>query len=361
MQSTASESQFDFNPATVQRCQFSGRVVLGFFRGLEGNEPTKASAKGLMPELFGERRGDSFGNAAAAPWRGSELEGVYDSHLADVWVLQSARVIRCGLVQNCVVGPGATVSHCGVVGSPDSCPSSFGNGQFVTVGPETGGRDVPICATSNFEDLAQYCCRRTLPQSLAASAEATAAEAVLYGRKCSAPFTVIAPLATLRGCARVEKCLVGPHVTIECSVVKDSTILGSKALPTRVLSSAIEGSIVQTGCQVVQHSVVTKSMMCIGSGVLRHGLLISSILSTHSTVSEGEVGSSLLGPLVGFHHQALLVAAFWPAGRGNIGYGANVGSNHTGKRNDQEIWPGEGVFYGLGCCIKYPCNMSEAP
>ena len=73
------------------------------------------------------------------------------------------------------------------------------------------------------------------------------------------------------------------------------------------------------------------------------------------------MSSSLVGPFVGFHHQALLVAAFWPEGRGNIGYGANVGSNHTGKRNDQEIWPGEGVFYGLGCSIKYPCNLSEAP
>ena len=98
-----------------------------------------------------------------------------------------------------------------------------------------------------------------------------------------------------------------------------------------------------------------------------YGVLIGAILQSDRTtnrvfrVEEGEVSSSLVGPFVGFHHQALLVAAFWPEGRGNIGYGANVGSNHTGKRNDQEIWPGEGVFYGLGCSIKYPCNLSEAP
>jgi len=46
---------------------------------------------------------------------------------------------------------------------------------------------------------------------------------------------------------------------------------------------------------------------------------------------------------------------------GNIAYGANVGSNHTGKLADQEIRPGEGVFYGLTTAIKYPCNMDGAP
>jgi hypothetical protein len=64
---------------------------------------------------------------------------------------------------------------------------------------------------------------------------------------------------------------------------------------------------------------------------------------------------------VGFHHQSLLIASYWPKGRGNVGYGANVGSNHTGKAPDQELWHGEGVFYGLGCCIKFPSNFLRAP
>ena len=51
--------------------------------------------------------------------------------------------------------------------------------------------------------------------------------------------------------------------------------------------------------------------------------------------------TSLVGPFVAFHHQALLIAAYWPEGKGNIAYGANVGSNHTGKAPDQEIRPGE--------------------
>lgn len=28
---------------------------------------------------------------------------------------------------------------------------------------------------------------------------------------------------------------------------------------------------------------------------------------------------------------------------------------------DQEIWPGEGVFFGLSTVIKFPANYSESP
>ena len=60
-----------------------------------------------------------------------------------------------------------------------------------------------------------------------------------------------------------------------------------------------------------------------------------------------------------FHSHSFL--ALWFYGKGNIGYGANVGSNHTGRLPDQECIPGEGVFFGLGCNIKYPCNFAKAP
>ena len=108
-------------------------------------------------------------------------------------------------------------------------------------------------------------------------------------------------------------------------------------------------------------------MLCEHSHVDRHGKLFDSLLGPNSGVSEGEVSivvsclpqlmctlpmhqvtSCLVGPFVGFHHQALLIACFWPSGKGNIGYGANVGSNHTLKAPDQELWPGEGLFFGLG-------------
>jgi hypothetical protein len=61
------------------------------------------------------------------------------------------------------------------------------------------------------------------------------------------------------------------------------------------------------------------------------------------------------------HHHSLLIAALWPEGCGNLGYGANVGSNHTGRMPDQEVMPGQGMFFGLGVNIKFPSNFREAP
>ena len=101
--------------------------------------------------------------------------------------------------------------------------------------------------------------------------------------------------------------------------------------------------------------------MCTHSHADRHGKVIDSIIGPFTGVSEGEVTSSLLGPFVGFHHQSLVIATYWPAGRGNIGYGANVGSNHTGKLPDQELWAGEGTFFGLTTAIKFPSNFTRAP
>ena len=86
-----------------------------------------------------------------------------------------------------------------------------------------------------------------------------------------------------------------------------------------------------------------------------------SFLGLDSSIARGECHHSLIGPFVGFHHQALLIAALWPLGRGNIAYGAMLGSNHTGKVNDQECWMGEGCFFGLGVAVKYPCNFTGSP
>jgi hypothetical protein len=56
-----------------------------------------------------------------------------------------------------------------------------------------------------------------------------------------------------------------------------------------------------------------------------------------------------------------VIGVLWPMGRGNVGYGANVGSNHTGRIPDQETSAGEGTFWGLSCVIKFPVDLTCAP
>merc|ERR1712127_946436 len=37
------------------------------------------------------------------------------------------------------------------------------------------------------------------------------------------------------------------------------------------------------------------------------------------------------------------------------------GSNHTGRLPDQECTSGEGIFWGLGCVVKFPVDLTSAP
>ena len=107
--------------------------------------------------------------------------------------------------------------------------------------------------------------------------------------------------------------------------------------------------------------MVHSSVMCEHTHVERHGMLTDSVLGPNSGVAEGEVTASLCGPFVGFHHQSLLIATYWPDGKGNVGYGANVGSNHTSKAPDQELWPGEGVCSAKHAAGVLLAGTSNAP
>ena len=115
------------------------------------------------------------------------------------------------------------------------------------------------------------------------------------------------------------------------------------------------GVTVHSGAEV--QSSVLMSRCKVGS----KAIVKSSIIAPCCHIEEGEVNSSYVGPVTQMHHHSLLIAALWPDGCGNLGYGANVGSNHTGRMPDQEVMPGQGMFFGLGVNIKFPANYRESP
>jgi hypothetical protein len=174
---------------------------------------------------------------------------------------------------------------------------------------------------------------------------------------------VIEEKALVRNTTRVENVYVGRSAVISgATLVKNATILSGDDEKTECVDGAwVRDSILQWGSEVASMAIVDSSLLTEHTHVERHGKVTQSILGPNTGVAEGEVTASLCGPFVGFHHQSLLIAAFWPEGKGNVGYGANVGSNHTSKAPDQEIWPGEGTFFGLGVNIKFPSDFTKAP
>lgn len=203
--------------------------------------------------------------------------------------------------------------------------------------------------------IAAYRKRETLSAYEAAVAE--------YVAQAMSDVGVIEAGASIQNTPRLLNTYVGHEAVIDAATsIEDVTILSGADDTVFIGNGAcIKNAIVQWGVRIETHAIVENSVCCEHSSVDNHATLKHSLLGPNSALSGGECSYSLVGPFVGFHHQSLLIAAYWPEGKGNIGYGANVGSNHTGKAPDQEIWPGEGIFFGLGVNVKFPADYSKSP
>lgn len=317
-----------FDADRVQNCRFVGHVRLGVFCGTA-----------------------EIGHGVTIP------TGVYDSMLANCEVSDDALILRVGLLAGYRVGRGAVVRECTTVLAGPT--ATFGNGVEIAVGVETGGREVRSYAELSIP-VAECIAKRRDDKGLLADYDALVDDYVSRVRR---EHGYIGPGAIVAATTLVENAYVGRGAVIQnAQSVVNSTILSASDEPTRVTDGVIlKDSIVQWGCEVASMSIVDSSILTEHSHVERHGKVTHSIIGPNSVVAEGEVTACLVGPFVSFHHQALLIASLWPEGKGNVAYGANVGSNHTSRAPDQELWPGEGVFFGLGCDIKFPANYTEAP
>ncbi len=278
--------------------------------------------------------------------------------LEDVEVLPGCRIVSTSLLRNLSIGESVVIENCGRIIYEQG--SMCGNGTGLELGVETGERNVPsspcLCrglaavlsgGTDRNDNLTVY---RTFLDGFLS--ELKSRKSGIIGKACNIQDTPV-----------LENCFIGSWVSIlNACAVRNSTVLGGELNPASVLDGAlVRDSILKWGSRVDSMAIVEKSVVGEASVVEKHGKLTLSFLGPNSVLAEGEITASLVGPFTSSHHQSLLIAARWPEGRGNIGYGANVGSNHTSRLPDQEIRPGEGMFFGLGCSVKFPADYSPAP
>jgi carbonic anhydrase/acetyltransferase-like protein (isoleucine patch superfamily) len=283
--------------------------------------------------------------------------GIFNSTIVNCEIGDGCLVSNVSVVSNYILRGDCVVFDAGAVTASDHCV--FGNGREIAIGIETGGREVLSYAEITIPVATAVATRRSDRKFL----EAYAAFVQSYVDSCRAPFGVVDRGGVIRHAARVEDVYLGGGAVIDgATVVKNVTILSTPEERTGISHGAyVRNSCIQYGCEVTSMAIVDDSVLTEHSHVERHGKVTQSIIGPNTGVAEGEVTASLVGPFVGFHHQAMLIAALWPEGKGNVGYGANVGSNHTSKAPDQEIWCGEGFFFGLGINIKFPSDFTEAP
>lgn len=283
--------------------------------------------------------------------------GIYDSVISHSVLLGESLLCRVRLLHNYMVKKGAVLFDTGIVSFTPK--SSLGNGLELSLAIETGGREVKTFAEITVDIAEQLATRRKDAELLREYEEFIQGYLNLIAKEKG----VLGEYSRIISTPTVKNIFLGPFALIKgAAKVEDSTILSNREEKVEIKEGAIvEHSIIQWGSEVTSMSIVSESVLTEHSHVERHGKVTQSLLGPNTGVAEGEVTASLVGPFVGFHHQSLLIAALWPEGKGNVGYGANVGSNHTSKAPDQEIWCGEGTFFGLGTNIKFPANFTKAP
>lgn len=281
--------------------------------------------------------------------------GIWNSVIIDSEIGGGCAVYDVTPLSSTIVEEGCGILDASIQGRE----GNFGNELVISPGAETGGRSLPV-----FADLHP----RLLEFLLFLPKEDP--RWVLYRREwekirdsLSFSKTIISRGARIFRGGAITASFLGEGVMVKGgAVIENSTLLSTADEPVLAGPGArIRNSLIQSGCEVTTQALVDDSLLFEHSTVERQGKVSLSVLSPNTGVGEGEVTASYLGPFVGFHHQSLLISALWPDGKGNVGAGANIGSNHTSRAPDQELFPGEGMFFGIGCCIKYPGDYRRAP
>ena len=317
----------DFDPNRIIRSSFMGEVYL--------------------PKFFG---------TLLLPGDVSFPTGIYDSLVHNCFI-ENALVHKVAMLSNILVRSSAVVQNVGSIISSGKISYMIGN--YMHVGNEMGGRKVAVFPEITMELVEAQLFHKPDPEVTAAFEE----QLKTYREETAFPFGVVGKGAVICNTNIIRNSWIGAHARIEgAEKIRNSVVLSSLEEPSHVYDSVIlENSNVQKSVTIHTGAEVQGSVLMNRTTVACKAIVKSSIIAPCCHIEEGEVNSSYMGPMTQMHHHSLLIAALWPDGCGNLGYGANVGSNHTGRMPDQEVMPGQGMFFGLGVNIKFPAHYRESP
>lgn len=306
--------------------------------------------------FMGDVRLPRFFGTLLLPGDVSVATGIYDCMVHNC-IIENALVYKVSMLSNVLVRSSSIIQNVGSLVS--SGKISFMVGSHINVGNEMGGRSVLV-----FPELTTELVDLQLFHKADAEVEKAFVEMLeSYRTDLSLPFGVVGKGAVVTNTNIIRNSWIGAHSRVEgASKIRNSIIMSSLEESSHIYDSVIiENTNVQMGVKVYTGAEVQGSVLMTRCKVGSKAIVKSSIVAPCCHIEEGEVNSSYVGPMTQMHHHSLLIAALWPDGCGNLGYGANVGSNHTGRMPDQEVMPGLGMFFGLGVNVKFPSNFSESP
>lgn len=273
--------------------------------------------------------------------------GIHHNTLIANCIFEShCRVYRNSLLKNTHIGCDAAVLHNGQINASSQAYGAIS----LSVGPETGGgRKLTVVAESTMMHVCQIMGMGRHPPMGTVPIIPTAAT-----ETCA--WNIVGNSCVVRDTPTISDVYMAPDSKIEAATLVNHAVL----LPTAEISHGATANhvLLQWNASITNQSNVSYALLmeCASAGPM--STVAKTVLGPDVHVSAGEVHASILGPNTNAHHQSLLIGVVWPLGRGNVGYGANVGSNHTGRLPDQECLSGEGTFWGLSTVVKFPVSMA---
>mmetsp|Transcript_26444 Transcript_26444/g.29665 ORF Transcript_26444/g.29665 Transcript_26444/m.29665 type:complete len:719 (+) Transcript_26444:128-2284(+) len=270
--------------------------------------------------------------------------------------IRTCRVYRNSLISRTYIGSKTVVLNCGYISL--STKSQDGSNSYdnmkcfgalnISVGAESGGgRALTLTAESTMIDVSKQL--QSYDEMTITNDDTTSSLAV----------NVFSCGSIIRNTATIQNVYLYQSSSIEaaCSVI-NATLLPDARISN---SSIVSNVLMQWQATISDNSKIQNVLMMEHSHCGPSSIVESTVMGPDTHASGGEIQASIVGPNTNAHHQSLMIGVLWPLGRGNVAYGANIGSNHTGRLPDQELTAGEGTFFGLSCIIKFPLDLTLAP
>lgn len=329
----------------ISHCKFSGTIILG----ISTRENTKNNMNHNQHPIL-----------SSLPYGIHNVQLIHDSILEP-----DCRVYNTFLIKNTHVFSFASIVNCGSI----LVDNKFSSKMKISVGPESG----------NQERFLECFPESTLPQitqtlyppfqiKISDNDNSQTDKGLISLYKQSSDkmlssttlYNVLSPHSyisnnhnTITNIYLSSKSFISDSCNVQnCILLEDSYIKNN---------STVSNTFLQWNSHIQNQAISSDTLIMEQSSVGDFAKVSSSILGPDVHLEGGETHHSLLGPNINSHHQSLLISVIWPQGRGNVGYGSNIGSNHSGRKPDLEAWPSEGLFFGLSCAITFPLNLMKSP
>lgn len=277
--------------------------------------------------------------------------GVRDVRLSNVYIDKDVVVERCGCLSDVYLSEGVLLFDLArLVGIKEGWSKSWD----LEIGNELGGRLLSVCPEMTLE-MAKKSLRRAPYDEFE--------DSLVAWRRFVKSYSILGRNVKVFSTPRMADVCLAEGTTVDRALhVEDVITLAAISEPVHIGAGAqLHRAYLQWGSEVSGGAQLKQVVLGEQSSVENAAIVENAYLGPNNHVGKGEITASLLGPFVGMHHQSLVIGVIWPEGMGNVSYGANVGSNHTGKAPDQEFFPGEGCFLGLSSSIKFPAHFRKSP